>query len=454
MTATHSRLSRFKFEICETFKLGTPIVIAQLLHISMGFVDTAMTGNLSAKDLSAVSVSVSVTIPLLIFGIALLNSTQALVAHSFGANLKKPQIGIITSQAIWIAQLVGWFLYYLSGYFHHLMPWFNIAPDVIELARSYISYYGLALPAMLTVIAINSFYLGIRVTRLGVAFSVLGLTVNICGNYTFIYGNFGAPQLGAVGAGITSAMSAWTSLTGFIIFTLVNKEFRDYKLLRQLRFFKPKVIKDIFKLGIPNGMSGVFEVSMFGVFTLLMGNFGTNTLAASQIALNVASIAFMIPLGLSSAITTRIGILHGKGDPQSARLAGYYGMILCLMVMTVTANIMFWFPGQIVRIYSQDMLVQEIAVSLLFLAGIFQLSDGLQAAGMGALRGYKDTKWPMVVNLFSYWGCGMGTGYLLAFRYELGAVGLWTGLCFGLSVAAMMHITRFTIVSKRFVKQV
>jgi len=268
-------LKDIKLELKDTFLLGLPIVIAQILHSSMGFVDITMTGNFSAEVLSAVSVSVSVTIPLLIFGMMILMSTQALVANNFGANLPKPDIGIITAQAIVIAQVIGWLLYGLSRYFHLLLPWFNIAPEVIQLSKSYISAYGLALPPMLTIIAINSFYLGIRITRLGVAFSVLGLVINIVGNYTLIFGNFGAPRLGAFGAGITSALASWGSLSGFVVYTLINKEYRDYRILRQVRYFKPKVIREILKIGIPNGLSGVFEVSMFAIFTLLIGNFGT-----------------------------------------------------------------------------------------------------------------------------------------------------------------------------------
>jgi multidrug resistance protein, MATE family len=446
----HFSIKDVRIELKNTFLLGIPIVIAQIIHMSMGFVDISMTGNISAEDLSAVSVSVSITIPLLIFGMMLLSSTQALVAHNFGANLPKPETGIITAQAIIIAQFIGWLLYALSRYFYLLLPWFKIEPAVILLSKSYISAYGLALPSLLTWIAINSFYLGIRITRLGVIFSILALLINIFGNYTLIFGNFGAPQLGAFGAGITSALSSWGSLIGLVIFTLVNKEFRDYRLFRQIRFIKPKIIKDILKIGVPNGLSGVFEVSMFAIFMLLMGNFGTEILAGSQIALNFAGITFMIPLGLSHAVTTRIGNNLGKKQYQEARFVGYCGILLCLMVMIVTAGIMFTFPVFIADIYSNDPEVISVAASLLFFAGIFQISDGVQAAALGALRGYKDTKWPMITNLFSYWCVGMSLGYILGFRFNYGAKGLWVGLIAGLSFAAIMHLWRFRRISQRF----
>jgi multidrug resistance protein, MATE family len=448
---SHFNFKDVRIEIKDTILLGFPIVIAQILHVSMGFVDITMTGNLSAEDLSAVSVSTSVTMPLLIFGIMLLSSTQALVAHSYGANLPKPKTGIITAQAIVIAQIIGWLLYGLSKYFYLLLPLFQIEPEVIQLAKSYISAYGLSLPAVLTIITINSFYLGIGITRLGVIFSVLGLLINIIGNYTLIFGNFGAPQLGAFGAGITSALASWGSLVGFVIFTLVNKEYRDYRLLRQIRFIKTKVIKEILKIGVPNGLSGVFEISMFAVFSLLMGNFGTSTLAGSQIALNFASFTFMIPLGLSYAVTTRVGVNLGKKEFQIARFAGYCGILLCLLVMIISAGIMFVFPEIIAAIYSNDPEVISMAASLLFFAGVFQISDGLQAATLGALRGYKDTKWPMIINLISYWCVGMNIGYILGFKYDYGAKGLWLGLIFGLSSAAVMHLWRFRKISRRYI---
>ena len=443
------RLKDIKLELKDTFLLGLPIVIAQILHSSMGFVDITMTGNFSAEVLSAVSVSVSITMPLLVFGMMLLMSTQALVANSFGADLPKSDVGIIAAQAIIISQVIGWLLYGLSRYFHLLLPWFNIDPEVIQLSKSYISAYGLALPPILTIVAINSFYLGIRITRLGVIFSVLGLIINIVGNYTLIFGNFGAPRLGALGAGITSALASWGSLIGFVVFTLFNKEYRDYRILRQIRYFKPKVIKDILKIGIPNGFSGVFEVSMFAIFTLLIGNFGTNTLAGSQIALNFTSITYMIPLGLSYAVTTRVGINLGQKQFNQARFSAFCGILLCFMVMICSASIMFTFPVFIANIYSNDPEVISIAASFLFFAGIFQISDGLQAAAMGALRGYKDTKWPMIINLISYWCIGMNLGYHLGFRYNYGAKGLWVGLIIGLSVAGIMHLWRLIRISNR-----
>jgi len=441
---------KFTYEFKTTFVLAFPIIIAQLIHMSMSFVDTVMTGNLSAQDLAAVSVGHHSILLFEIFGISIISAIQPIIAQMHGARGKKPAVGIVVVQGIFIGQLFAILLLIGAEYAHLILPLFSIDSQVVDISARYIRAYSWRFPASFVMIALINYYSGITNTKIAMYISIGALCINIVGNYILIFGNLGAPQLGAQGAGYTSALASWIGMIAMVIYTLKNKKYRDYKIFRQIHKFDLTVMKEIFRIGSPIGFSTVFEVGLFSFFTLLTGRLGLLTIAGNQIALNFASITFMIPLALSQATAIRVGNYIGKQEIDLAKYVGYIGYLISFMVMSTAAFIMIVFPHTIAGFYTIDLQVQEIASGLLVFAGIFQISDGIQVAGMGALKGFKDTKVPMIVNLFSYWAIGVTLGYYFCFNLGYGASGLWTGLILGLTTAAILHAWRFSWICKTY----
>jgi len=258
-----------------------------------------------------------------------------------------------------------------------------------------------------------------------------------------MYGHLGFRAMGAVGTGWATALVQWIMFACMLAFTLRKKSDREFNIFRGLHLPHWSIQKEILRVGVPNGVSIGIEVSLFAVVALIMGSLGIKTVAAHQVTINFAAMTFMIPLGLSFATTARVGFAMGRGDLQQARLLGFISLGLAVLIMSVTAFFMMTMPEKIVAIYTRDLEVKNIAVKLLFLAGIFQISDGLQVMGFGALRGLKDTRIPMFVNIFAYWVVGFSLGYYLGIVRGIGAEGLWIGLIAGLTVAAILHNWRF-----------
>lgn len=438
-------------ECGRTVRIGIPIVIAQLLNISMGFVDTVMTGNYSAEALAAVAGSQHLVMPLILFIAAGISASQAITAQYTGAGKKKNVIGRVTMNSLFIGLVYAVLLITYSQFAPAFLPFFGFEAPVIQLSESYLFAYAWGIPGTVTFIVFTSFYAGIARPLTTMTVSFVMLTVNVVGNYGLIYGRFGLPEMGSTGAGWTSSLSAWSGTVAILILTAAHREFRAFFTTGSSFRLKKSLMGQIIKIGTPSGFSVIFESTMFAVFSLLMGRFGVMVLSGSQIALNCASITFMIPLGLSFAITTNVGIYIGQYRYGKARLAGLAGYGVSICCSLTTASLLFFFNTEIAAIYTKNTELINIASTLLIFAAIFQVSDGLQVSGMGILRGYKDTRIPMLSNLVSYWGVGMTLGVLLGFIFEIGANGMWIGIITGLSVAALLHGLRFKFVSQQWI---
>jgi MATE family, multidrug efflux pump len=442
----------FLTECSRIFRIGIPIVIAQLLNISMGFVDTVMTGNYSAETLAAVSSSQHMVMPLIMFIAAVISAGQAITAQYVGAGRTKTAIGRVSVHSLLIGICFSILLVFYAQFSPIFLPFFGFEPPVILLAQAYLNAFAWGLPGTIIFIVFASFFAGIARPMLTMVVSFFMLLMNIVGNYTLIYGRFGFPEMGAEGAGWTSTLAAWTGAIAILILTASHKEFRKYFSRRSAFKLRGLLVGQILKIGTPSGFSIIFEATMFAVFSLLMGRFGVIVLSGSQIALSCASITFMIPLGLSFAITTNVGFYIGQQRYHQARLAGLAGYAVSIGCSLFSASILILFNRQIAAVYTNNTEVIAITAGLLVFAGIFQLSDALQVAGMGILRGYKDTRIPMLSNLVSYWAIGMTLGVLLGFQFGLQAEGMWIGIIIGLSVAAILHGLRFKSVSSRWIQ--
>jgi len=436
-----------KLETINTIKLGLPVVVTQLLAMSMNFTDTVMAGNLSARDLAAVAIGGALIGPIFVFTIGVILVINPIVAQHLGAK-KRDEIGQTLWQGLWLSQALAIPFFIGLRHMQPVMDLFGIDAQMYAITLGYLKAYSWGVPASTAFFMLRYFNEGLGAMKPAMYISIVGLGVNILGNYGLMYGHFGLPALGAVGAGWATSLVWCVMLMCMTLFTFRTENRRRFYLFHHLALPAWRHFKEILHIGLPNGISFGLEVTMFAVVALIIGSLGIHPVAAHQITINFAATTFMIPLGLSIATTSRVGFAVGEQDPGKARLLGFVGIGLSVLIMSMTALLMVTFPELIVRIYTRDVAVTEIAVKLLFLAGVFQISDGLQVSASGALRGLKDTKIPMIVNLISYWIVGIPLGYFLGIQSGWGVEGLWVGLIAGLTVAAVLHNWRFHRVSR------
>ena len=429
-------------ETVKTIRIGAPVVAAQLIQMSMGFVDAVMAGNLNATALAAVAVAGSLLGPVFLLGMGILMAINPIIAHHHGAD-ERELIGKTLWQGLWLSQIIAVPVMLMLQNMVEVMKLFGIKPEIIPITQGYLDAFSYGVPAAFAYFALRFFNEGLAITKPSMYFATIGLLINIPGNYVFMYGRFGFPEMGAVGVGWATTLVHWIMLVGMALFTFRKSCDREFKIHNNISFPKWSLSKGILRVGFPNGVSICIEVTMFAMVALIMGSLGIKIVAAHQVTINFAAFTFMMPLGLSIATTARVGFAMGQKNLYNAKLFGYIGIFLSVIVMSCTAILMISVPEWIAAIYTNDAEVRQIAVKLLLLAGIFQISDGLQVGAFGALRGLKDTKVPMMVNIIAYWIIGFPACYILGIVLQYGAQGLWTGLIFGLTVAAILHNVRF-----------
>lgn len=430
-----------------TLTIGLPVIIAQLLQMSMNFVDTVMAGNLSAEDLAGVAVGGAVFIPFMMLAAGILMAVTPIVAQLVGAR-NFEEIGVNARQGLWLSLMLSIPIFFLIRNLEFVMHFLEVTPSIIPIAQGYLNAISWGVFGVCGYMALRFFNEGMSVTRPAMYFAGLGVLVNILANYILMYGKLGVPELGATGCGYASAIVGYVMLFGMLIFTMNHPPYKRFNIFSFIRKPEWEYLKEILQVGVPIGISSTMEVTMFAIVSLLMGSLSAVAVAGHQVAINFAAMTFMVPFGLSTAITTRVGNAVGKGSIQAARHRGYVGIGLATLFMIIAAVIIAMLPDLIANMYTQDPEVQSVAISLLYMAAIFQISDGLQVSGYGALRGLKDTTIPMIVNFIAYWLVGLPLGYYLGLVRGIGPQGLWMGLIAGLTIAAILHNVRFYLLTK------
>jgi MATE family multidrug resistance protein len=278
--------------------------------------------------------------------------------------------------------------------------------------------------------------------------SSVGIPLNALVSWALIFGHLGLPALGILGGGIGSSI-VWTAMAlALTAVVLSDRQFRRFHLFG--RFWRPDWprFRQLFRLGGPIGLTMGFEGGVFSAAAYLMGLFGAPSVAAHQIALQIAATTFMVPLALGQAATVRVGLAYGRNDPHAVTLAGWTAFVLGIAFMTVMAGVMFLFPREMITLFLDDSAananVISLGVSFLLIAALFQIADGAQVVGAGMLRGLHDTRVPMIFALFGYWAIGLGVGIALAFVLDWRGVGIWVGLAAGLGVVALLMLWRWT----------
>lgn len=433
-------------------KIGLPVIITQLLQMSMSFVDTVMAGRLSPEDLAAVAVGNSILMPVLVLCLGCMMAVTPIVAQNVGGrNLTR--IGKNARQVLWLSLILGIPCFFLLRQLEFIMVSLQVTEEIIPIASGYLKAISWGIIPAFAYGALRYFSEGLSVTRPAMYIAILGLLVNIPANYILMFGKFGFPQLGAVGTGYASAIVFGVMFVAILIFTAKFEPYQRFEIFKRFRLPERAYFSELLRVGIPIGISSSMEVTLFAVVSLLAATISTIAIAGHQVAINFAAMMFMIPFGMSVAISARVGQSIGRNRPIEARFRGFVGVGLSCCLMACTATLMLLFPEQIASIYTDDAVVIEMAVHLIFLAAVFQLSDGLQVSGFGALRGLKDTKIPMYVNLIAYWGFGIPVAYYFGLIAGYGAPGLWYGLIAGLTVAGILHNVRFYLKTGSLIRE-
>lgn len=434
-------------EVRRTLLLAGPLVVGQVTSFGMNFVDTVMAGRLGTVDLGAIAVGSAVWGAGLMFVIGVLMSVSPAVSQLDGAGRPR-QCGEVARQALWIAMAVGAGMWLMVRNVGWVMRLLEVDAQVAELVVDYLKAMSWGAPALTGMFALRFFAEGTGRTRPTMYVGLLGIACNIPLNYIFMFGKLGLPAMGAVGCGWATALVFWLQFGVLAVYIRKHGHFRAFRLFGRYSAPNWREIRGLLAVGVPIGLTIFFEGSLFVGTALLIGTLGALPIAAHQVAINFAAMAFMVPLGLAGAITVRVGNAIGRRDAYGARIAGLVGMGIALGFAVFSATVMFLFPQAIARIYTAEREIIELASTLILLAAVFQLADGLQVAAAGALRGLKDTRIPMLYAVLAYWLVGMSTGTWLTFARGWGPAGMWCGLIAGLTAAAVLLGGRFLRASR------
>lgn len=435
-----------------TFALGIPLIGAQLAQLGIHTTDVVIVGQLGAVKLAAMVLAGQFLFTVFIFGSGISIGVMPMVAQAFGQG---DAVAIRRSLRMGLWASIGYWMLALPIYLHaeEILLLLRQKPEIAALAGGYIRIAAFAMLPGLLFLVLRSLVSAVGRAGIILWVTIATLVLNAFLAYGLVLGHFGFPALGMTGAAIASVTVQVAGLLVLIAYIQMI-EIRKYELF--VRFWRPDwhALGEVIKLGLPIGITVLAEVSLFSAASLMIGSIGTLELAAHGIGLQLASIAFMIPLGLSQAATVRVGVAHGRGD--------YIGLVRASITVLVIAGVIaatggallilhpVYFAGFYVSADSPDTpQLIEIARRLIIVAGIFQLVDGIQAIASGLLRGLKDASVPMVLALIAYWPIGFGLAWLFAFPLGYRELGVWFGFLVGLGASCLFLCTRYYILLRR-----
>lgn len=443
LTVASSPLRR---ETKKFLQLAIPLVSAQLAQSMTGFFDTIMMGRLGAETLAAGGLASWTFIAILNTAAGVMMGISPLVAEAYGAG-KKSRIEKLTCQGFWLVLLLSIPMMVGIARLDSLMLQWGQAETTVTLANSYLDVILWGFFPALGFAMLRGVVSGISLGRPIMIIVSFGTVFNIIGNYILGFGKFGFPRLELAGLAIASTISFWGMFVALIIYILRHPQLSKYRFFQQRQQFKLPVIVELLKTGIPIGIFMALELGLFTIITYLMGVLGTEVLAAHQVVFQTIMVTFMIPLGMSFATTARVGQWWGRKNRAGIERAGYISISIGLVVMSLLAIAMFFFPQTIVGIYLDldapaNAEIINLALPILRIASLSQILDAVQKITYGALQGIQDTRIPVLLNISTFWLIGLTSGYFLGFYFDLGGVGLWLGQSIGVAVAALLFVWR------------
>lgn len=437
-----------KRHIKETLVLAGPVALSQLGHISVGVVDTLMAGQIDKEALAAATVALSVFFPLFMLYIGFSYGFTPLISQAHGEG-DEPKIARILKHALVLNVVVGLFLTGLLCACIFAIPYLNQPVHIVKPATEFFAIIALSLIPVIVFQVFKQFIEGLGNTKQAMVVSILGNVVNIVLIVVLVYGWYGLPKLGLNGIAYATLIARVFMAVTMLFFFLFNKEYAHYRSAYKNTTFEWNTFVDVFKKSYPVGLQMSFESTAFSLAAIFVGTFGTAQIAAHQIALNLASVTYMIATGIAAAATVRVGFEYGRKEKTELQHAGRTAIILAVAFMGTTAVIFALLHKVLPSFYTDDAEVIYIAGLLLWMVAFFQLSDGVQVVSMGSLRGMGDVVIPSSVAFTAYWILGLPLGWFLAFVLKWEVYGIWVGLTVGLVFASIVLLIRFLRKSKR-----
>ena len=437
-------------ELRATLALAWPLILANLTQQVIQATDILLMGRLGATQLAAATLALNLTFTFNIFLLGLITASSPMMATALGARSNAVRDVRRTFRAgVWliaIAMPPYWLILWHVG---AIMQAFGISADLAGQGQTFLRAYMWCTAPWLLFQLLRNFTSALERPRVVLWLSLCGIALNFLLSWSLIFGHFGLPALGLAGGGLGSTIT-WLAICGALIaVTALNRQFRRFHLFgRWWRFDAQRTVAMV-RLGWPIGATMALEMGVFALAAYFMGWLGAPAVAAHAIALQIAALTFMVPLGLGQAATVRVGLALGRRDEPGIKRAGWTAWVIGVGFMATMALAMWTVPRQLVTLFLADVpanaLVIDLAVSFLRVAAAFQLVDGAQVIGAGMLRGLHDTRWPLLFALFGYWIVGLGIGAWLAFAADWQGVGIWIGLASGLAAVAVLMLARWVL---------
>lgn len=420
--------------------LGAPVMAAQLLQMAMGVMDTVMAGRVSAQDLAGIALGQSVLWPSQMLLSGLIGAATPIISQMNGAG-RVEDMGAVVRQGLWIALAASLCLALLWQNIDPVYGWLSVDDATRRIAVDYLSYTSFGIPALLAYFLLRYLCEGLGHTRPAMVIAGIALVCKAGLNYVLIYGHFGMPAYGGAGTGIASAILWWIELAA-ITLVVSRPRFRRTGVFSRFDWPHAPTLMRFVRIGLPIGATTFAEGFAYSLMTLLLGRFGADVVASHQIAANINGVTFMMPLGIGMAATIRVGFNVGARDYVRARAAAEAAMLFAAIFALVAGALLLLLRVHIASLYSTDASVIAIAASVMIFVAAYQLADDSQVVAICALRGYKDTRMPMLIALFGYWVVGTPISCWLGFGWFMddpwGIYGFWTGMTAGLSTVALL----------------
>jgi MATE family multidrug resistance protein len=433
---------KIKQHIKETLLLAFPISIGQLGHIMMGVVDSIMVGKVGTDSLAAAALVNGLFFLTLVIGIGLSMAATPFISFSKGEK-NFDECGNVLAHSFALNFFFSLFLSLITYSTTFIIPFLNQPENVVKLAIPYMKVLSLSVIPFMMFQTFRQFLEGLSFPKSPMFIAILANLFNAFFNWIFIYGKLGFPSLGLFGAGIATTLTRWLMAFALIFIVFNHTKVKIYNPRIFIKKYDLILIKRLTQIGLPSGFQYFLEVAAFSFSAIMIGWLGSPQLAAHQIALNLASVTYMIILGIASAGTIRVGEFLGEKNLIKVRHAGFTAFAIAITIMFCFGISFIILKNILPTFYVNDLEVIKIASSLLIVAALFQIFDGMQATGIGVLRGLMDVKIPLLISIFSYWLIGIPIGAMLGFYFKMNALGIWIGLLIGLMILGISMLTRF-----------
>jgi MATE family multidrug resistance protein len=437
-------------ELRATLALAWPLILANLTQQAIQATDVLLMGRLGATQLAAATLALNLTFTFNIFLLGLITASSPMMATALGQRFNAVRDVRRTFRAgLWliaIAMPPYWLILWHVG---DIMRAFGQSAELASQGQTFLRAYMSCTAPWLLFQLLRSFVAALERPRVVLWLSLGGIGLNALLSWAMIFGHFGLPALGLRGGGLGSTLT-WLIMCGALIAVVTfERRFRRFHVFGNWWRFDRQRTMAMVRLGWPIGLTMALEMGVFALAAYFMGWIGAPAVAAHAIALQIAAITFMVPLGLGQAATVRVGLALGRRDEVSVARAGWTAWVMGVGFMAAMALVMWIIPRQLVTLFLADVpanaVVVGLAVSFLQVAAAFQLVDGAQVIGAGMLRGLHDTRWPLIFALLGYWGVGLGIGAWLAFAADWKGVGIWVGLASGLAAVAVLMLARWVL---------